>query len=69
MAAPQPPERDRRGASSAGDAAAQQPAQALVDATRAWLESHPETPALRRLVIENLAGVERALRVQARDAA
>ena len=43
--------------------------QALVDATRAWLEAHPETPALRRLVIENLAGVERALRVQARDAA
>ncbi|BDZ46492.1 hypothetical protein GCM10025866_24010 [Naasia aerilata] len=43
--------------------------QALVDATRAWLEAHPETPALRRLIIENLAGVERALRVQARDAA
>ena len=43
--------------------------QALVDATRAWLESHPETPALRRLIIENLAGVERALRVQARDSA
>ena len=43
--------------------------QSLVDATRAWLESHPETPALRRLIIENLAGVERALRVQARDSA
>jgi aminopeptidase N len=39
----------------------------LVDATKAWLESNQEIPALRRLVIENLAGVERALRVQARD--
>ncbi|MCU1437515.1 MAG: pepN [Naasia sp.] len=42
--------------------------QELVDATRAWLDAHPDTPALRRLVIENLAGVERALRVQERDA-
>ncbi|WP_210480959.1 aminopeptidase N [Naasia sp. SYSU D00948] len=41
--------------------------QALVDATRQWLETHPDTPALRRLVIENLAGVERALRAQERD--
>ncbi|MHB1234488.1 MAG: ERAP1-like C-terminal domain-containing protein, partial [Microbacteriaceae bacterium] len=41
----------------------------LRDATVAWLDSHPETPALRRLVIENLAGVERALAAQARDAA
>lgn len=40
----------------------------LVAATRAWLDAHPEIPALRRLVSENLAGVERALRVQARDA-
>ena len=39
----------------------------LRDATRAWLEAHPETPALRRLVVENLAGVERALAVQAAD--
>ncbi|MCY7412048.1 MAG: hypothetical protein LH471_03275, partial [Salinibacterium sp.] len=39
----------------------------LVDATNAWLEANPEIPALRRLVIENLAGVERALRAQARD--
>jgi aminopeptidase N len=40
----------------------------LVDATRAWLAANPEIPALRRLVVENLDGVERALRVQARDA-
>ena len=41
----------------------------LRDATLAWLDVNPETPALRRLVIENLAGVERALKVQAVDAA
>jgi aminopeptidase N len=41
----------------------------LRDATRAWLESNPEQPpALRRLVIENLAGVDRAIAAQARDA-
>jgi aminopeptidase N len=39
----------------------------LVEATTAWLEAHPDIPALRRLVIENLAGVERALRAQQRD--
>lgn len=39
----------------------------LVDATNAWLDAHPDTPAMRRLVIENLAGVERALRAQQRD--
>ena len=39
----------------------------LVDATNAWLDAHPDIPALRRLVIENLAGVERALRAQQRD--
>lgn len=43
--------------------------QELVDATKAWLEANPETPALRRLVTENLAVVERALMVQAKDAA
>ncbi|TFD74775.1 aminopeptidase N [Cryobacterium fucosi] len=42
--------------------------QALADATRAWLDANPEPQALRRLVIENLAGVERALAAQARDA-
>ncbi|MGL4338895.1 MAG: aminopeptidase N [Rhodoglobus sp.] len=41
---------------------------ALVDATRAWLDANPEVPALRRLVSENLAGVERALLAQERDA-
>ena len=39
----------------------------LVAATQSWLVANPETPALRRLVTENLAGVERALKVQARD--
>ncbi len=43
--------------------------QRLRDATRSWLEQHPDAPpALRRLVVENLAGVERALDAQARDA-
>jgi aminopeptidase N len=40
----------------------------LRDATREWLDANQEPPALRRLVIENLAGVERALTVQAKDA-
>lgn len=41
----------------------------LRDATRAWLSSHPDAaPALRRLVHENLADVERALAAQSRDA-
>jgi aminopeptidase N len=41
----------------------------LRDATRGWLESNADAaPALRRLVAENLAGVERALSVQERDA-
>jgi aminopeptidase N len=42
--------------------------QVLVDATEEWLANHPDIPALRRLIQENLAGVQRALRVQARDA-
>ncbi len=42
---------------------------ALRDATRAWLDANRDAaPALRRLVSENLAGVERALAVQERDA-
>ncbi|HCJ47825.1 MAG TPA: aminopeptidase N [Microbacterium sp.] len=42
---------------------------ALRDATRSWLAEHTDAPAaLRRLVAENLAGVERALSVQERDA-
>jgi aminopeptidase N len=40
----------------------------LADATKAWLAANPEIPALRRLVTENLAGVERALLAQATDA-
>lgn len=41
----------------------------LRDATRAWLSANKDAaPALRRLVSENLAGVERALAVQERDA-
>jgi len=39
----------------------------LVTATKAWLASAPDIPALRRIVEENLAGVERALKVQAQD--
>ena len=42
--------------------------QGLVDATTAWLAANPDVPALRRLIIENLAGVERALAAQAKDA-
>ena len=40
----------------------------LVDATKDWLAANQDVPALRRLVIENLAGVERALTAQKRDA-
>jgi aminopeptidase N len=40
----------------------------LVDATKAWLKDNAEPAALRRIVVENLAGVERALLAQARDA-
>lgn len=41
--------------------------EALVVASEQWLATHPNIPALRRIVEENLAGVKRALRVQARD--
>lgn len=42
---------------------------ALRDATRTWLQENSDAPAaLQRLVKENLAGVERALAVQDRDA-
>ena len=42
---------------------------ALRDATRSWLAAHTDAPAaLRRIVHECLAGVERALTAQARDA-
>lgn len=39
----------------------------LAAASRRWLDAHGDVPALRRLVREQLAGVERALRVQERD--
>ncbi|QBE47628.1 aminopeptidase N [Leucobacter triazinivorans] len=40
----------------------------LAEATRAWLDAHPEAPAApRRMVTEHLAGVERALRAQRVD--
>ena len=41
---------------------------ALVEKTEAWLAKNPEPAALHRIVTENLAGVQRALRVQAKDA-
>ncbi|MFJ2369717.1 aminopeptidase N [Microbacterium sp. NPDC087665] len=42
---------------------------ALRDATRSWLSTNPDAaPALRRLVLENLADVERSLAAQSRDA-
>ena len=41
----------------------------LRDATREWLREHADAPAgLRRIVAENLAGVERAIDAQNRDA-
>ncbi|MDW6062756.1 aminopeptidase N [Streptomyces sp. FXJ1.4098] len=43
--------------------------QATLDATDAWLASAEPSAALRRLVTECRAGVERALRAQAADAA
>lgn len=41
----------------------------LQAASQAWLAANTDEPALRRLVVENLAGVDRALAAQARDAA
>jgi len=41
---------------------------ALVAKSQEWLEGHPDaTPALRRVVIENTAAVQRALAAQERD--
>ncbi|TDC05442.1 aminopeptidase N [Streptomyces sp. 8K308] len=45
-----------------------QVAEATLAATDAWLAEADPTPALRRLVTESRAGVERALRAQAADA-
>ncbi|MGK9147302.1 aminopeptidase N [Plantibacter flavus] len=41
---------------------------ALRDRTQAWLDENPEVPALRRMLVEGLAGVDRALAAQAKDA-
>ena len=41
--------------------------QAFADAVRGWIDTHRDIPALRRLVVELIAGVERALKVQERD--
>ncbi|TVL91814.1 aminopeptidase N [Streptomyces sp. SAJ15] len=46
-----------------------QVSQATLDATDAWLASAEPNAALRRLVTESRAGIERALRAQAADAA
>ncbi|MDI6024567.1 aminopeptidase N [Leucobacter sp. UT-8R-CII-1-4] len=43
--------------------------EALRAATAAWLEANPSAaPALRRMIVEHLAGVDRALAAQAADA-
>ena len=43
--------------------------EALRAATATWLDAHPSAaPALRRMIIEHLAGVDRALAAQAADA-
>ncbi|GHF44223.1 aminopeptidase N [Streptomyces morookaense] len=46
-----------------------QVSQATLDATDAWLASAEPNAALRRLVTESRAGIERALKAQAADAA
>ncbi|MGW7365692.1 aminopeptidase N [Streptomyces sp. NPDC054841] len=46
-----------------------QVSQATLDATEEWLDSAEPNAALRRLVSESRAGIERALRAQAADAA
>ncbi|WP_225844578.1 aminopeptidase N [Streptomyces sp. HPF1205] len=46
-----------------------QVSQATLDATDAWLAEAEPVPALRRLVVESRAGVERALKAQEVDAA
>ncbi|MFG3118522.1 aminopeptidase N [Streptomyces sp. NPDC048197] len=43
--------------------------QETLDATDAWLDAAEPSPALRRLVTESRAGIERALKAQAADAA
>ncbi|CAM5708299.1 Aminopeptidase N OS=Streptomyces alboniger OX=132473 GN=pepN PE=3 SV=1 [Streptomyces alboniger] len=45
-----------------------QVSRATLDATRTWLAAENPSAALRRLVTESRAGVERALRAQSADA-
>ncbi len=40
----------------------------LAAASRGWLDAHPDPTPLRRIVVENLARVDRALAAQSRDA-
>ncbi len=42
--------------------------EALRAATQEWLDANPEPPALRRMIVEHLSGVERALTAQRCDA-
>lgn len=46
-----------------------QVSQETLDATDAWLASAEPSAALRRLMTESRAGIERALKAQAADAA
>ncbi|MFE4592922.1 aminopeptidase N [Streptomyces laurentii] len=46
-----------------------QVSQETLDATDAWIAEHQPVPALRRMVTECRAGIERALKAQAADAA
>ena len=39
----------------------------LVEVSKAWLAANTEVPALRRMVVEEVAAIERALEAQARD--
>jgi len=39
----------------------------LVETSTVWLDANTEVPALRRMVIEEVAAVERALAAQERD--
>jgi aminopeptidase N len=48
---------------------AYQVSQATLDATDSWLAAADPAPALRRLVVESRAGIDRALKAQAADAA
>ncbi|WP_019886324.1 aminopeptidase N [Streptomyces purpureus] len=45
-----------------------QVSQETLDATDAWIAEHDPVPALRRMVTESRAGIERALKAQAVDA-